>query len=206
MHKTLSLSWHLLTWKNSFKLVSVRNMTSTLVWRWLRGSHFMFVCTLINTHYNFQPFLEILPSVKSHQKHISGKEEGNRNAKKPLVKECTHKGKNAMTRKKEIIHHRRLTKRWTQRAKLKWFSIRFSLFLTIWPVVQPSSRTFGSASYTGFLTEERRKEKGALFMKVMFVLIVHKKEVPAGSKTRRKDIQSQRKTTTSFTGKEFESP
>lgn len=36
-------------------------------------------------------------------------------------------------------------------------------------------------SYTGFLTEERRKEKGALFTKVMFVLIVHKKEVPAGS-------------------------
>lgn len=55
------------------------------------------------------------------------------------------------------------------------------LFLTIWPIVQPSSHTFGSASYTGFLTEERRKEKGALFMKVMFVLIVHKKEVPAGS-------------------------
>lgn len=27
-----------------------------------------------------------------------------------------------------------------------------------------------------FLTEERRKEKGALFMKVMFVLIVHKKK------------------------------
>lgn len=42
-------------------------------------------------------------------------------------------------------------------------------------------------------------------MKVMFVLIVHKKEVPAGSNPphpRPKDIQSQRKTTTSFTGKE----
>lgn len=92
------------------------------------------------------------------------------------------KEKNAMTRyNKEIIHHLRLTKQQNQGAKLKWFSIRFSLCLTIWPVVQPSSHTFGSASYTGFLTEERRKEKGALFMKVMFVLIVHKKEVPAGS-------------------------
>lgn len=38
--------------RNSFKLVSVRNMTSTLVWRWIRESHFVFVCTLINTHYN----------------------------------------------------------------------------------------------------------------------------------------------------------
>lgn len=74
----------------------------------------------------------------------------------------------------------KINKTITQRAKLKWFSIRFSLFLTIWPIVHPSFHTFGSASYTGFLTEERRKEKGALFMKVMFVLIVHKKEVPAG--------------------------
>ena len=57
--------------RNSFKLVSVRNMTSTLVWRWIRESHFAFVCTLINTHYNS---IRILLSVKSHQKHITGKE------------------------------------------------------------------------------------------------------------------------------------
>lgn len=61
------------------------------------------------------------------------------------------------------------------------FYMFLSLFLTIWPIVQPFSHTVGSVSYTGFLTEERRKEKGALLMKVMFVLIVHKKEVPAGS-------------------------
>lgn len=112
----------------------------------------------------------------------------------------TKEKKYAKTRSKEIIHHSRLTKQQNQRAKLKWFSICFSL--TIWPIVQPSSHTFGSASYTGFLTEERRKEKGALFMKVMFVLIVHKKISASRKQPRQKDIQSQRKTTTSFTGKE----
>lgn len=77
------------------------------------------------------------------------------------------------------------------------------LFLTLWPIVQPSSHTFGSVSYTGFLTEERRKEKGAHFMKVMFVLIVPKKRSANRKLARWKDIQSQRKTTKSFTGKEL---
>lgn len=170
MHKPLS--WHPLTLKEkSFKLVSVRNMTSTLVRRWARESHFMFVCTLINIHYNsilyskFY-FLSNLTTTTLEKRKI----EMQRNlwSKILLTKE-----KNAMTRSKEIIYHSRLTKQQNQRAKLKWFSICFSL--TIWPIVQPSSHTFGSASYTGFLTEERRKEKGALFMKVMSVLIVHRK-------------------------------
>lgn len=39
-------------------------------------------------------------------------------------------------------------------------------------------------------------------MKVIFVLIVHKKRSASRKLTRQKDIQSQRKTTTSFTGKE----
>ena len=40
-------------------------------------------------------------------------------------------------------------------------------------------------------------------MKVMFVLIVHKKRSASRKLARQKDIQSQRKTTTSFTGKEL---
>lgn len=82
--------------RNSFKLVSVRNMTSTLVWRWIWESHFVFVCTLINIHYSLSLVVNFYFRVKTHQKHITGKR-GNRNAKKPLVKECTHKGKDAMT-------------------------------------------------------------------------------------------------------------
>lgn len=122
--------------RNSFKLVSVRNMTSTLVRRWISRITFC-VCLYINS-LQFKPtskfyFLSILT------KNTLLEKRGNRNAKKPLVKECTHKGKNAMTRYKEIIHHLRSTKQRTQRAKLKWFSMRFSLFLTIWPIVQPFS-------------------------------------------------------------------
>jgi len=97
-----------------------------------------------------------------------------------LVKECTHKGK--ICNDKIEGNHSSLKINETTKSKSKTQVVFYTfLFLTIWPVVQPSSHTFGSASYTGFLTEERRKEKGALFMKVMFVLIVHKKEVPAGS-------------------------
>lgn len=50
MHKTKPLSWHLCPLKNSFNLVSVRNMTSTLVSRWIWESHFVFICTLFNSH------------------------------------------------------------------------------------------------------------------------------------------------------------
>lgn len=55
-----------------------------------------------------------------------------------------------------------------------------SLFLTTWTMVQISSHSFGPVNCTGFLTEERRTKKD-LFMKVMFVLIVHKREVAAGN-------------------------
>lgn len=125
MHKTLPLSCHLLTLKTSFKLVSARNMTSTLVWRWIRASHFMFVCTFINIHYNSILIVKFTICQISPKTHYWKR--GKYKCKETFGQRVySQRKKYAMTRLKEIIHHSRLTKQRNQRAKLKWFSIRFS--------------------------------------------------------------------------------
>lgn len=89
------------------------------------------------------------------------KKVGNRKTKKPLVKECTHKGMKIQWRDQ---NHPSLKINETTKLKSKT-QVVFYIFLvlTLWPVGQPSSHTFGSASYTGFLTEEKKERKRCCF-------------------------------------------
>lgn len=123
--------------------------------------------------------MEISISPQIQQKHPTSKE-GDRNETKPLVKRSTHKGKNCNNK---IKGNNLLLKIGGKKRRSKT-QVVFYTFLSFWqygPIAHTSSHTFGPVSYIGFLTEERRKEKRYLFVKVMFALIVHKREVPARS-------------------------
>lgn len=167
-------------------------------------------CLYINQYsLQFNPLKVIfffLLSVKSHQKYITGKE-GKRNAKKPLVKECTHKGKkerNAMTRYKEIIHHLSLTKRRNQRAKkLKWFSIRVSLCLNNMARSSTLLPYIWVCKLYCFPHRGKKERKRCSFHESHVCLDCPQKRSASRKLARREDIQSQRKMTTSFTGKEL---
>lgn len=112
-------------------------MTSTLVWR--RVLRIIFhVCLYINQYsLHFNPYSKFyfLSKLTKNTWRLGGKKEGNRNTKKPLVKEWTHKGEknkqkkqNAMTRYKQILHHWRLTKQQNRRAKTQ---VVFYTFLSL---------------------------------------------------------------------------
>lgn len=90
MHKTLPLSWHLRTFKKFIQACFSRKHDINISLEVDSRITFHVCLYIINIHYN-----SILTVILLSVKHVTVKEG---NAKKPLVKECTHKGKNAMTR------------------------------------------------------------------------------------------------------------
>lgn len=175
-------------------------MTSTLVWRRFWESYFMFVCTLINIHYT-----SILLPVKTHQKHMTGgkkKREGNRNTKKPLVRVDSQREKKKMQwrdiRKSLLINETTKSKSKTQVVFYTFLSLsnnvahRSTLLPYIWV-----------CKLYCFPHRGKKERKRCSFHESHVCLDCPQKRSASRKIARRKDLQSQRKTTPSFTGKEL---
>lgn len=186
---------------NSFQLVSVRNMTSTLVWRRFLESCFMIFCTLINIHYTLilrVTFTSCQNSPKTRD--LEKKKVGNRKAKKPLVKEWTQ-GKKMQwrdRRKSSISQEQRNNK--IEEHNSSGF-LRFSCFNIVARRSTFLPHIWVCKLYW-FPHRGKEGKKKVLFPRKSCLSWLSTKEKCQQEDVRPKDLQSQRKTTPSFTGKE----